>query len=90
MLFKFTISHCYNVAGFDEWSSEGWGDFDDSLRLQREINHLRQEVTRLRADSQHWRSVAGQLVSVHFMHVSFVFLDTHATWFELHVARCWL
>lgn len=46
---------------FEGWSTEGWGDFDDSLRLQREINHLRQEVTRLRADSQHWRSVAGQL-----------------------------
>ncbi|XP_076441605.1 uncharacterized protein LOC143280803 isoform X2 [Babylonia areolata] len=48
-------------SGFDEWSNESWGDFDDSLRLQREINNLRQEVSRLRTDSQHWRSVAGQL-----------------------------
>lgn len=53
-----------NVTGFDGWATEEWGDFDDSLRLQREINHLRQEVVRLHADSQHWRSVAGQLVSV--------------------------
>ena len=52
-----------SVSGLEDWSSESWGDFDDSLRLQREINHLRQEVARLRSDGQHWRSVAGQLVS---------------------------
>ncbi|PVD26223.1 hypothetical protein C0Q70_13893 [Pomacea canaliculata] len=54
-------SQDYQDDGFDGWATEEWGDFDDSLRLQREINHLRQEVVRLHADSQHWRSVAGQL-----------------------------
>ncbi|KAK7104910.1 thyroid receptor-interacting protein 11-like isoform X2 [Littorina saxatilis] len=51
----------YQEEGFEGWSNESWGEFDDSLRLQREINNLRQEVTRLRADGQHWRSVAAQL-----------------------------
>ncbi|XP_050406994.1 thyroid receptor-interacting protein 11 isoform X2 [Patella vulgata] len=36
-------------------------DLGDSIRLQHEVNGLRQDVQRLRAECQHWRSVAGQL-----------------------------
>lgn len=50
-------------SAFDDWANEGWDELDDTLRLQREINQLRQEVTHLHTESQHWQSVAGQLVS---------------------------
>ncbi|ESO96443.1 hypothetical protein LOTGIDRAFT_159852 [Lottia gigantea] len=48
------------ITGLSNYNDDT--DIGDTISLQHEVNRLRQQLLQLQSESQHWKSVAGQLV----------------------------
>ena len=51
-----------DIDGGTEWAGQYHQDFSDVITSQSEINRLRQQLSKTRAEVQHWRSLAENKV----------------------------